>query len=161
MNLSAFIKKSLERKAFWSGFISLVLLMAGIVYFEASIMKKRFFEEQAANHNPQKTSGAKPDYFWGRLQSSPAKGYVEFKDLSGGIVRFPSFPDAIPEKSLIILQGHLNDDRSMHIDKKDIHSNILWKFGVSALALGFLFLKIIQTLRFSKGGLRLTLRRKD
>ncbi len=155
MKKPASLNHFLIHRPFWSGFISLSILFLGLLYFNASVIEERFFEEQVANHNPD----PKPAFFWGRLQSSPAKGYFELKDLSGGIVRFSTTLNPRPGRYLVILQGYMKDDRTVHVLHREDHANIILKFGASALALGFLLWKLFQTLNFTKSGLQLTHRK--
>jgi hypothetical protein len=150
------IHRCLENHPFWSGWISLFLLLLGALYFHSSIMVERYAIEEVANHNPN----TEPSFFWGRLERAPLKGHVEFKDLSDGIVRFRSSPDQQTRHSMTIVEGYLNPDRTIHILQREDHANIILKVGSSALALGFLLWKLFQIFHISKKGLRLAPRKQ-
>ena len=150
------INRSLKNHPLWSGLISVFLLILGAICFNASIIVDRFAIEEISNHNPN----TEPSFFWGRLERSPLKDHVQFKDHSGGIVRFPSSTKQQTFHFLTIVEGYLNSDRTLHILQREDHSNIILKFASSTLALGFLLWKLFQIFHISKKGLRLAPRKQ-
>jgi hypothetical protein len=150
------INRCLKNHPFWSGWISLCLLLLGALYFHSSVIVERYANEEVANHNPN----TEPGFFWGRLKSSPLTGHIEFKDRSGGIVRFPSSTKNQTLNFMTIIEGYLNPDRTIHILQREDHANIILKFVSSALALGFLLWKLFQIFHISKKGLRLAPRKQ-
>lgn len=141
----------LEDQPFWVGLVSLFLLFLGMMAFDASVARDRLASELLANLAPNGESA----FITGAMRPLGNSGYAQVFDLSGGVARFKNPFPRLEEKPFVILKGSLDSERLFQVEAFEEHSLMRWKFGLSGLALAFLFGILVRSLRLGPKGCRL------